>query len=163
MRRRTFAMVVGGAIVLVGVLASDGFADSSHDVRLRAELSGDAEVPPRDPDGDGRARVVLRVDQGVVCFRVKFDDIGTANRGHIHRGAAGVNGPIVVAFFDLHLIENDPDPRHETLERKSELEGCVENLDPVLLQEIANDPAGFYVNLHNARFPGGAVRGQLED
>ena len=28
---------------------------------------------------------------------------------------------------------------------------------------IAANPAGYYVNLHNARFPGGAARGQLED
>jgi hypothetical protein len=30
-----------------------------------------------------------------------------------------------------------------------------------LLEAIAADPAGYYVNLHNPRFPGGAIRGQL--
>jgi hypothetical protein len=31
------------------------------------------------------------------------------------------------------------------------------------VQSIVADPASFYVNVHNGDFPGGAVRGQLED
>jgi hypothetical protein len=30
-----------------------------------------------------------------------------------------------------------------------------------VLQAIVDDPAGYYVNLHTAEFPGGAIRGQL--
>ena len=36
---------------------------------------------------------------------------------------------------------------------------CVRN--PELAQEILADPAGYYVNLHNRKFPAGALRGQL--
>jgi hypothetical protein len=39
-------------------------------------------------------------------------------------------------------------------------EGCVQG-DPAVVQEIEDDPGGFYVNLHTADFPAGAVRGQL--
>ena len=35
--------------------------------------------------------------------------------------------------------------------------------DPALIQENADNPEGFYVNLHNSRFPSGAIRGRLED
>jgi hypothetical protein len=94
---------------------------------------------------------------------VRFENITTANRGHIHRGVAGVNGGIVVAFFDLQTPEAQRDPRLDVLEKKQELDGCITGLDPVLLQEIVDNPAGFYVNLHNSRFPGGAIRCQLED
>jgi hypothetical protein len=156
------ALVSSWTVVLVGVLALAGTA-SAADVKLRANLHGDEEVPPADPDGDGRARVTVIPEDGRVCFKVKFDEITTANRGHIHVGGPGVNGDIVVAFFDLHLAGSQGDPRLDTLEKKSELEGCVENLDPALLEDIVANPGNYYVNLHNSRFPGGAVRGQLEE
>jgi hypothetical protein len=150
-------------------LGLEGIASARDEVRLKADLSGDSEVPPADPDGDGRARVVLKPDEGLVCFKVKFDDTGTPTRGHIHRGVAGANGPIVVPFFELAGTPGPPpvppdpqDPRNDVLERKSELEDCV-SADRALILEIAANPEGFYVNLHNARFPSGAVRGQLED
>jgi hypothetical protein len=66
-----------------------------------------------------------------------------------------------VAFFDLQDPDDQPDPRLDTLERRNRLTGCVTGLNPVLLQEIKDTPSAFYVNLHNSRFPGGFVRGQL--
>jgi hypothetical protein len=130
-------------------------------VRLSADLSGAQEVPPADDDGRGKAHVVVGVEQGEVCFDVRFRKITTGNRGHIHRGAAGANGGIVVAFFDLQAA-GLRDERLDELEKKNSLDGCIAGLDPVLLAEIVATPENFYVNVHNSRFPGGAVRAQLE-
>jgi CHRD domain len=138
---------------------------SSHlrkGVRLRADLSGAEEVPPADDDGRGKAHVVVGVEQGEVCFDVRFRRITTGNRGHIHSGAAGINGPIVVPFFDLHLPASQRDPRLDDLEKDDELDGCITGLSPTLLADIVANPANYYVNVHNSRFPGGAVRAQLE-
>jgi hypothetical protein len=41
--------------------------------------------------------------------------------------------------------------------------GCLSNVAPALLQNINNNPAAYYVNVHNAEFPNGADRGQLVD
>ena len=90
--------------------------------------------------------------------------MGTPNRGHIHKAATGANGGIVVGFFEL--VGMPADPRNDDLE-EGHLEGCV-TLDPAVpanadvARRIADNPEHYYVNLHNARFPGGAVRGQLE-
>lgn len=153
---------------LVGVVAAAGMAafavggvasaDDEH-VRLSSDLFGSNELPAADPDGQGRARFEFNLETGEVCFSVRFNDVGTPNRGHIHVGGPEENGGIVLPMFELR--EDPSDPRHDEIEQ-GRLEGCV-SADVELLAEIAANPGGYYVNLHNARFPGGAIRGQLED
>jgi hypothetical protein len=41
--------------------------------------------------------------------------------------------------------------------------GCVEVTNKALLADIVANPDLYYVNLHNARFPAGSMRGQLDD
>lgn len=116
------------------------------------ELTGEAEVNAQgvpnqgDLDGTGFARVVVNPGQQRVCWHIEVQHIATPTRGHIHRAPAGVNGPIVVTFF-----EGTPD-----------LHNCTKTpLDPHLLNAIVEHPENYYVNIHNAEFPGGALRGQL--
>jgi hypothetical protein len=159
-RRIKGVAVVSVAALAVAITGGTALAGGSGGPRLRAELAGTNELPPTDPDGEGRARVKLHIDEGKVCFAVRFRDAGTPNRGHIHVGDAATNGGIVVPLFEL--VADATDPRHDALESDRALEGCV-TADPALLEQIAADPDGYYVNLHNARFPGGVMRGQLED
>ncbi len=125
-------------------------------VVLTASLSGEDEVPAPgtdaagDPDGTGDAVVV--VDRDRVDFALSWNHIGAPIMGHVHLGDAGVNGPVDVPFFTSPL----PDGTYGVT-------GSVTDLDPGTLAAIADDPAGFYVNLHSAEHPGGAVRGQLTD
>ena len=163
MRKRLVWFVVLAIMVL---LATGGVATANQTtVTLTARLSGAQEVPPADPDGSGKAVVEIDVEAGEVCFDVKISDTGTPNRGHIHRGVAGVNGGIVVTFFELRIPPAEPgapasDPRNDALE-EGRLQDCVPG-DPAILAEIVANPAGFYVNVHNARYPGGNLRCQLE-
>ena len=121
--------LLAGAAVAAGMIAVGGLALASDDVDLDARLSGANEVPPADPDGDGKADVEWEINGDEVCFDVKFDDIGTPNRGHIHTGVAGVNGGIVVTFFELGPPRRAGrgDPRNDEIE-KGRLRDCV---DPV--------------------------------
>jgi hypothetical protein len=160
MRRRPIA-VLAVSLILAGVVGYGltGTATAQGgDLRLRAQLRGGNEVPPADPDGRGRARFDLTVADGEVCFEVAFTSTGTPNRGHIHVGAAGVNGGIVVTLFEL--VGMPADERNDALERGS-LSGCV-TAPPEVLAQIEANPGGYYCNLHNARFPAGAIRGQLD-
>jgi hypothetical protein len=112
---------------------------------LDADLTGGAEVPgPGDPDGSGEAFLDL-VGDGLLCVRVQVRGIGTPTAAHIHDGAPGVAGPIVVTL---------PTP---TFNAASD---CVD-VAPEVYADIAANPGDFYVNVHNAEFPAGAVRGQL--
>ena len=145
------AVVVGGTAI-GGVAVANGSRD-----RLHADLAGTNEVPATDLDARGHARVTLHPGEGEVCFSIRFDNTGTPNRGHIHLGAAGVNGGIEVPLFEL--VNMPADAQNDALE-KGRLEDCVPASEEDIAA-IAADPDGYYVNLHNARFPGGAARGQL--
>jgi hypothetical protein len=149
-------------VLAIGLFAGGGVASASTGtVRLTADLTGAQEVPPADPDGSGKAKVDINVDAGEVCFDIKIDATGTPNRGHIHVGEAGVNDAIVVPFFELRTVDAPAsDPRNDEIEQ-GRIQDCV-SADPALLAQIVANPSGYYVNLHNARFPGGAIRCQLE-
>jgi hypothetical protein len=122
---------------------------------LTAELSGDQEVPtPNGPavgDKDGKATALVEVKGDRVIFALQWKGIGAPTLGHIHEGAVGVNGGVKVPLFTTAMPET-----------VSAAAGALEVTDAKLVQDIRTNPAGFYVNLHTAEFPGGAVRGQLK-
>jgi hypothetical protein len=141
-RRVTLATLLPLALLLGLVTAAPTLAAETV---LVAELSGDREVPgPGDDDGFGFAEVVLDPDAGTVCWFMDWQEIGEPTAAHIHAGAEGVAGPPVVTF---------PTPLTN--------EGCVEGQDGTTLEAIVDDPAAYYVNIHTADFPDGALRGQL--
>ena len=114
-----------------------------------ATLSGSNEVPAADPDGSGSAEITLNVGQSTVCWDISVANITLpATASHIHRAPVGVNGPVVVPL-------SPPDATGHS-------SGC-RTADPALIQAIIDFPAAYYVNVHNADYPGGAVRGQLSN
>ena len=110
-------------------------------------LTGAAEVPgPGDTDGTGSASVTVDVAAKKICYELTVANIEPATMAHIHAGAVGVAGPVVV-----------------TLEAPSDgsSSGCLTNVATSTLANILARPAQYYVNVHNTPFPAGAVRGQL--
>ena len=149
--RRMIALLGVTAMVMaiaVGTATAGRLAGSSTGgVALTAALLGENEVPPADPDGSGTAVITLNSGQGVVCFEISVSNIALPATGaHIHQGEAGVNGSIVVTL-------TPPDESGTS-------SGCVE-ADRSLIKDIRKNPAGYYVNVHTAEFPGGAIRDQL--
>ena len=139
--QRKSAVAIGVA-TLFGVGAVGGMALAHGDsTRLRADLGGTNEVPVADPDGDGRAKVEIYVDDGTVCFSVRFDDTGTPNRGHIHVGVAGVNGGIVVPSSSSgpHRSGRTGRPGERRIGVPARLEDCVA-ADPALLAADRGQP-----------------------
>ena len=121
-------------------------SQQSSSASLNATLSGAEEVPgPGDPDGSGSARITIDAQKGELCYELSAENIQTANAAHVHTGAAGAAGPPVVALEA---------PAQGTSK------GCA-SAEAQVLQDIAQNPANFYVNVHNEEFPPGAIRGQL--
>jgi hypothetical protein len=117
--------------------------------KLSAELTGAAEVPgPGDADGSGF--VTLRLNPGLeqVCWDYSVADVDPITAAHIHEAPAGVAGGVVVPLFP-------PLP-----DADGNSSGCVD-ADRELILDIIKNPEEYYVNVHNALYPAGALRGQL--
>jgi hypothetical protein len=113
---------------------------------INVTMTGAAERPgPGDPDGTGTAELRVNAGQNQICYTLTVSNIGTATAAHIHRGAPDVAGPVVVA-----LAAPASGTSHD----------CA-TVTRDLAQEIIRDPGAFYVNVHTAAFPSGAIRAQL--
>jgi CHRD domain len=146
--RMTATAIVLGVATLALIAAGTAVAKTTQ---LQAELNGASEVPgPGDPDATGTAGMVLKEKpgkpKGTICFVITFQGAAPI-AGHIHQGAAGTDGPIVVPLFESAVTGPIFDD-------------CVKAKRRVV-KKIAKSPEGFYVNLHSDEFPGGAIRGQL--
>ena len=131
------SVIVAAIITVMAPVAAGGRP-------LTSELSGANEVGPGDPDGSGSAHVTLNQGQGEICFSIETSNVDNILAAHIHVGAAGVNGGVVVSFDWANTGGN----------------GCVAaNAD--LIKQIRQDPSGYYVNVHSPEFPAGAIRSQL--
>lgn len=112
---------------------------------VSSKLTGGNEVPAKgDPNGVALAVVTLDAAKGTSCWKFKgVKGISTPNAAHIHKGGKGVAGPVVIPFGSAYKAS-----------------GCVK-APKKTIEAIETKPTGYYVNIHNAAFPGGAVRGQL--
>lgn len=149
MRKRTLQVVlVVASLAVVGVTTTT--ASAAAPGVSRTVLSGPAEVPgPGDNNGFGRAVVQPRPVAGQVCVNIRYFGIDPPTAAHIHEAPAGVAGDVVVDFVPL-IATSAP----------SYISGCVA-ADEELARDIRQNPADYYVNVHNPAFPGGAIRGQL--
>lgn len=113
-------------------------------------LSGAQESPPGDPDGSGSALVLVNPQNNTICYDFTQTSAITlpATASHIHQGAPGAAGPVVVPFG------NPPNAQGVG-------NGCVMNVPANIVSGILSNPSNFYVNVHTSDFPNGAIRGQL--
>jgi CHRD domain len=140
MKRWVIAAVVLLAVAMTAAVAQAGGKT------LTATLTGAAEVPgPGDPDGSGQATITLNRGQGEICWELSVTGIAPATAAHIHIGAVGVAGPVVVGLAPPTGGSSS---------------GCT-SADPALIKAIRKNPEQYYVNVHNAEYPAGALRGQL--
>jgi hypothetical protein len=128
------------AALAAGLPIGNGLAFGAV-VILTATLSGANEVSPGDPDGSGKFSVEIDPEMGDFCYTLTTDKTGKASGAHVHSGAPGINGAVVV-----------------TLQVASDM--CIA-VEPDKLKPMVQKPEDYYVNVHTAAHPEGAVRGQL--
>lgn len=144
MRRKAAVFALIASFALLGSTSPAVAANA----RLVGFMFGANERPnPGDPDGVGRATVTINGAAGQLCVAIQFTNIDLPSTGfHIHSAPAGAAGPVVVPF---------------AVPTSNQSFQCVQVAGELLSSIVAN-PANFYINVHNASFPGGAARGQLQ-
>ena len=110
---------------------------------LKVSLSGSEEVPPLTVSGSGSGAFRVAED-GTITGSVTTKDV-QGTMAHIHRGAKGTNGPVIVPLDKKGDIYSVPAGRKLTAQQIDDLKA-----------------GNLYVNVHTARNKGGEVRGQLQ-
>jgi hypothetical protein len=141
--RRTVIGLVVSLLALVAVLAASA-ATSATSAKFEIALKGTNVSPAAPASNKGRVELTLNAKTGKVCWEFKLTHIdGKPNQAHIHKAKRGVSGNVVVPLGAAYKRQ-----------------GCT-TASKALVRSIMKSPAGFYVNVHNAKHPLGAMRGQL--
>ena len=110
---------------------------------IKVNLSGAEEVPPLSVPGSGSGSFRV-ADDGTITGSVTTKEV-QGTMAHIHRGAKGTNGPVIVPLDKKGDTYSVPAGRKLTPEQIAELKA-----------------GRLYVNVHTAQNKGGEVRGQLQ-
>jgi hypothetical protein len=142
-RRALSVAVVAPALAAGALILSSGAAFAAPQT-FTVVLAGSNEVGGGGSGLTGNATVTVDPSTGQVCAKVTSNVTGAVAM-HIHKGATGVNGAIVVPL-DVKSINGA---------------SICKTATPALAAAIAANAAGYYLNIHTPANPAGAERGQL--
>lgn len=136
-----FAVVSAVAFAISGCSAMGG--DSKEAKSSMVQLSGAQEVPPVSTDAAGKSTIKVAPDMSVSGTLTVSGIAATA--AHIHQGAKGTNGPVIVPLT------------------KTSATTFVVPADSKLTaaQYASYKDGNLYLNVHSAAHPGGEIRAQL--
>jgi CHRD domain len=145
MKHRHVVLGLAAPLAAVGLLLVPSAA-------LAATADFTAEATPDQESDGGRAGASasgkFSIDTAAreFCYTVTTKSLDDAVAAHIHKGAAGVNGDVVIPLEQGKFNGG---------------EACV-SATGAILEGIISEPAGYYLNVHTPDHQAGAVRGQLE-
>jgi len=150
------------ALVVIGGATAKKPALSATPV-FKLNLKPSQEVPPikgLKADAVGSVTFDLTRTSGTITsgevifyFNYKFPASVNITGLHIHQGAKGTNGAIVVDSGVGAFTDSDGEGNVTTVVAGT----------PATLQAILDNPRGYYVNLHTSVNPGGALREQMHN
>jgi len=136
-----------------------------HQVTFHIDLAGSQQVGPVATDAFGMATVRL-VDNGTaIDFRVIVCDIVNVTASHIHVGAAGTNGPVIIPFFTDQPLFSSPhgcktlaEGTRTAADLNTKASPTIANWDDFIKALLSGNT---YINVHTKANPMGEIRGQL--
>ena len=152
MRRRYVVLgTVAAAALVLGVatqVVAQGGGGGNR--AFFAVMTGAKEVRAGESAGDsnGRGSFSAILDGRTLCYGIQVKNIANPVAAHIHPGGPRARGPVAIPL--MQPATGDPGASAE----------CV-RLSRSRAAALKADPGNFYVNVHTAALPNGAVRGQL--
>lgn len=142
------SLAVASVLALAGPAIAQGDNERNGGRKIAATLTGAAEVPgPGDDNGAGLFEARVNPGTERICYTLTASSIDQATAAHIHKGGPSEAGDVVLT---LDTPDGDDD----------DSEDC-QDIDRGLAQALIQNTSDYYVNVHNAAFPNGAIRGQL--
>ncbi|HEY6246853.1 MAG TPA: CHRD domain-containing protein [Pyrinomonadaceae bacterium] len=140
----------GVLVLLIGFVLVISFVVASQEAKnsgvVTTNLSGANEVNHLgDADGGGVFRFSVKSQGRQLCYELSTSSITEATAATINAGDSSSTGNVVIAL---------------EAPTRGQSQGCV-SADAQTIADIAADPSRYYVNVTNAEFPNGAIRGQL--
>lgn len=141
------AVVASAVLALAGCATMESAWDSTKNfvAASNVKLTGAEEVPPVTTAASGSGRITVKKDMSVSGSVKTTGIVGTA--AHIHAGAAGKNGAVVIALTKSSDGNTWSVPDGAKLTDAQYKEYKAGNL---------------YINVHSAAHKSGELRGQLK-
>ena len=140
-------VLIALTVLVLTSIAADGGRQFTTTMTGAAEVNAQGVPNQGDPDGSGTATITLNYGQGTICWELSVSGITLpAAAAHIHEAPVTAPGPVVVPL-------SAPDA-------SGFASGCA-TVDRDQIKDIIQHPEEYYVNVHNADFNAGALRGQL--
>jgi len=170
----SIALLVSLAIFVVTVQVAPALAEHQgletsdehneiQQVTFHIDLTGSQQIGPVTTDAFGLAMVRL-IDNGTaISFRVIVCDIINVTASHIHVGAAGTNGPVIIPFFhglfsSPHGCKTLAEGTRTAADLNTQASPSITSWNDFVKALLAGNT---YVNVHTTANPGGEIRGQL--
>jgi len=142
MKRLTFISILFLVIIFVSCSKDDPAPTPDPNIVFNATINSASEVPANPSTASGTATLTFNNTTKIFTIVSTYSGL-TATAGHIHKGAAGVSGPVIFGFTNIVSPINYTSAAL-TAEQEADLKANL-----------------YYVNIHSAAYPGGEIRGQL--
>jgi CHRD domain-containing protein len=172
MNRRIVATVaIAALLALAGSFAVAMAKDDDDDEGFSAQLKGFREVPAVSTAASGRFEADIDEAAGTITYTLQYSGLeGTVSAAHIHLGQKGVAGAVIAFLCGGGGKPACPGPNSGTVTGTitaanigagAEAQGITTGEFAETVRAI--EAGVVYANVHSSKFPGGEIRGQLDD
>jgi hypothetical protein len=154
-----------GLAALVATFLGSSAAGAAEQV-YTAKLDGASEVPKVESKAAAEATFTVSPDGKKIEYTLMVRDLYDATMAHIHLGAAGKNGPVVVRLYPASGTSKLIKGQDNGLLAKGEITAASlrgpEKGKPLSALVKAMQAGDAYVNIHTAEHKAGEIRGEIK-